>query len=211
MPRTLTLDTIVLKVHDVGEADRFCIVFTKERGKMAIRARGVRKPGSRLGGTLLPLRRITMHVKASSTGYIVTDASIAGEILGNDVRAFLHAQQGIELLLLSLHDEEPLPELFDATAGFLERCFRGADHTVLPYTLRMLHLLGLLPDTGNIRFSRCSPNQMIYIQKSMEGNWESLPALLQKEKEFFSPVCAELLSEALSRAPRAGVIAQAMR
>lgn len=210
MSRSHVFDTLVLQTHDVGEADRFCIIFTKERGKLAVRARGVRKPGSRMGGTILPLRHITMHVRESSAGYVASDASLQGTEHGKGIRAFLQAQQGIELLLLSLHDEEPLPELFDATVAFLERCRVHEEHTVLPYTLRMLHLLGLLPDTENIRFSRCSSSQCEYAKKGMCGDWNRLPDLTVEEKIFFSGLCAELLSDSVSRTPRVGIIAQAM-
>lgn len=210
MSRSHVLDTLVLQTHDVGEADRFCIVFTKERGKLAVRARGVRKPGSRMGGTILPLRHITLHVREGSTGYVASDASLMGTEQNSGIRAFLQAQQGIELLLLSLHDEEPLPDLFDATVAFLERCRVHEEHTVLPFTLRMLHLLGLLPDMENIRFSQCSPAQCDYAKLGMRGDWQALPDLTQTEKIFFSGLCAELLSDSMSRTPRVGVIAQAI-
>lgn len=210
MSRSHVLDAIILQTHDVGEADRFCILFTKERGKLAVRARGVRKPGSRLGGTLLPLQRVTAHVREGSAGYLITDATLLSTAQRHTMRSFLQAQQGIELLLLSLHDDEPLPELFDATRFFLERCHTHEGHAVLPYTLRMLHLLGLLPEGDDIRFSRCTPSQSLYARCSMHGEWSVLPELSLAEKAFFSGLCAELLSEALSRAPKAGVIAQSM-
>jgi hypothetical protein len=51
---------------------------------------------------------------------------------------FLHHQEGIEILLAVLHDEEPLPEVFDLVLAFLEK------PAVLPFTIRLLTLLGLV-------------------------------------------------------------------
>ena len=207
--RTLTLDALVLQTHNVGEADRFCILFTRESGKIAARARAVRKPGSRMGGTLLPLRRIKATLKETPSGYFVVDASLLSMPQTGDLQPFLRAQQGIEILLLSLQDEEPLPELFDATVRFLDRC-GTEEEAVLPFTLRLLHVLGLLPETSGHHFAHCSPAQTAFATKSMEEAWDDLPALTKSEKAFFSGLCAELLSEAIARAPRAGVIAKAM-
>ena len=75
MPKSQELEAIVLQTHNVGEADRFCILLTKERGKIPVRARGVRKPKSRMGGSLLALQRIQVTVHEGSAGFMVTAAS----------------------------------------------------------------------------------------------------------------------------------------
>ena len=58
MAHSESVEAVVLKTYDVGEADRFCIVLTKERGRIAARARGVRKLTSKMGGSLLPLHHV---------------------------------------------------------------------------------------------------------------------------------------------------------
>ena len=59
MPQSQTYEALILQSHDVGEADRFLILFTRERGRLAARARAVRKPKSKMGGSLLPLKLAT--------------------------------------------------------------------------------------------------------------------------------------------------------
>ncbi|MBU1911666.1 recombination protein O N-terminal domain-containing protein, partial [Patescibacteria group bacterium] len=48
MPHSQTYNSIILKAYDVGEADRFLILFTREKGRMTARARAVRKLKSKL-------------------------------------------------------------------------------------------------------------------------------------------------------------------
>ncbi len=141
-----TLDGIVLRTHDVGEADRLCIVLTRERGRMAVRARAVRKLGSRMGALLLPGRRVTADVREDGSYATVVAARLNGEVADlSDPAAFAAAQRGIELLLLLTEDGEPLPAAFDALYQFLHACGAGASRALLPFQLRVLHVLGLLP------------------------------------------------------------------
>lgn len=200
MSRTSTVEAIVLQTHDVGEADRFCILFTKERGKLAARARGVRKPGSKMGGAVLPMSHISVQLTEGSAGFLITDAMRIGSSTDRDIGSFLNAQQGIELLLSTLHDEEPLPEIFRVTLKFLDACATSKSHTVLPFTVTLLHLLGLLPDTDDPYFDRFSDNQKQFIKKSLDSAWDDLPDLYKEERLQFSECCAELISE-LTRSP----------
>lgn len=157
MPRTQIVDAIVLRVFDVGEADRSCVLFTRELGRVFARASGVRKLTSRMGGSLLLFRRVHVLLKESGAGYIV--AGVRG--MGSDERGaqseerstlafFSEAQQGIELLLALVRNEEPLPEVFDATVAFLAACEQGVPHAALRYGFRLVSQLGFLPEDGRV-------------------------------------------------------------
>lgn len=41
-PRTLRVEAVVLSHREMGEADRFVVLFTRERGKIRAIAKGVR-------------------------------------------------------------------------------------------------------------------------------------------------------------------------
>lgn len=147
-----TLDGIVLRTHNVGEADRLCIVLTKERGRMPMRARAVRKLGSRMGALLLPGRRLTLDVREDGGHATIAAARLNGEIADlSDPMGLAAAQQGIELLLVLTEDGEPLPAVFDALFQFLHACGAGAQSALLPFQLRLFHLLGLLPSHADDR------------------------------------------------------------
>jgi DNA repair protein RecO len=147
MKRTEQLEAIVLKTYDVGEADRYCVFFTRERGKVTARASGVRRMKSRMGGAIIPFQHLTLELKRSGVGWIVAGAApctYGG--MHADLASFALCAQGCELLLRLVQEEEESSEAFEATLAFFRACDEGIPHVLLAYTLRLLHLFGFLPD-----------------------------------------------------------------
>jgi len=211
MSHTQSIEAVILQTHNVGEADRFCIMLSKEKGKIAARARGVRKLTSRFGGSVLPLSHISSQIRESSAGYMMTDAKRIQEFGPANISSFVHAQQGVEILLHVLHDEQPLPEIFDALLHFLSYCSTEKEPTSLPFTLQLLHLLGMLPDRENIyRFGTYSSEQITYMESSVTGQWDTLIPLKNNEKKVFSELCALLISEINTRPLNAGAVMRDM-
>lgn len=145
-----TLDGLVLRTYDLGEADRLCIVLTRERGRIAARARAVRRLGSRMGSLLLPGRRLLLDVRESGGfGPVIVAARQNGDIADLSQSAvLLVAQQGIELLLLLTEDDDPLPEVFDLTTQFLHGAGADPSRALQAFQLRLFHVLGFLPQDG---------------------------------------------------------------
>lgn len=188
-------DTLILRTIDVGEADRFCILFTRERGRLAARARGVRRPQSRMGSALLPLQRALVSVQECSGAGLVTAAvPMTGGIPSGDPLAFFRAECGVEILLALLHDEHPFPELFDATAAFFTRSFDG-DHILVAFAFRTLHILGFLPEIP-AHSSPFSTEEQAFIDASQYFPLRPLPMLtdLENVRSF----CTRMLNEQLS-------------
>lgn len=151
MAHSVTLDAIVLRAHDVFEADRFCILFTRERGKLAARARGVRRLKSRMGGSLLPLRHVCVELKEFGNGFLIASAASANDVrIERSLPGFACAEEGVELLLNLLEDHAPMPELFDLTLEFLRLAADPPPVLLAGFMARVLHLLGLLPEASNI-------------------------------------------------------------
>ncbi len=143
MARSVRCPAIVLQTHDVGEADRFCILFTRDAGRVAARARGCRRMGSSMGAALLPLRESMVDLRQSGDAWHVTEA----RSLGNgewSLEQYTNAIRGIELLLVLLEDEQPLHDMYDDLSQFLKACTHNED-PILPFTVRTLQHLGLLP------------------------------------------------------------------
>ncbi len=175
-----TLDGIVLRTYDVGEADRLCIVLTRERGRMAMRARAVRKLGSRMGSLLLPGRRLRVDVRDDGNGATVAAAALNGEIADlSDARSFAAAQQGIELVLLLTEDGEPLPAVFDLLFQYLHVCVVDPERARIVFQLRLFHLLGFLPShLDDRRFALLSSAEQAYVR-------------LCSRNDNFAMLCAE--------------------
>ncbi len=148
MSQRFTERAIILKAYDVGEADRFCILFTEHHGKIAARARAVRKMKSRFGGSILPLQLVQAELTEGSAGYLITGATCLDTHDGSrqDLRAYDDTIAAIRLLLSLLPDDEPDTELFALTCDFFERMSQSHDQILLPaFTLRLLSGIGSLP------------------------------------------------------------------
>lgn len=148
MSRSSVMDGIVMRTIDIGEADRLCILFTKEAGLIAARAKAVRKPGSRMGGTLLPMRRVQVEMVQTDSNAIITGARTIGEMPNdaNDSSLFLFLRfgQAAEMVLMLMEEGEPMPKIHDLLCQFLQ--IAGTEEDPLPaFQLRLLFLLGLLP------------------------------------------------------------------
>lgn len=68
---------MVLGVTPVGESDRRVVILTKERGKIAVFARGARKPNSALVGVTAPFSFGEFNLYEGRTSYTLMSASIS--------------------------------------------------------------------------------------------------------------------------------------
>ena len=59
-PRTYRTSAIVLSRFDLGEADRVLTLLTPHDGKLKAIAKGVRRPGSRIGGSVEPFAELQL-------------------------------------------------------------------------------------------------------------------------------------------------------
>jgi DNA repair protein RecO (recombination protein O) len=77
VPRLYVTDAIVLSRFDYGEADRIMTLFTPEHGKIKAIAKGVRKPTSRLGGSVEPLAELRVALARGRTFDVVTQVQVS--------------------------------------------------------------------------------------------------------------------------------------
>lgn len=171
MSRTLSVDTVILRTIDIGDADRFCIVFTREKGRMAVRAKGVRKMNSRLGGTILPFRHVSLQLSTSDHGNVVTSAT-SHTTLPLDVSTFdtfVRLERGIELLLHLTEDDEPLPRVFDLLLQFIALAPSDDCDPFSAFSVRLLFLLGLLPSSNHDpRFNALPEDAQIFVEAATQ-------------------------------------------
>jgi DNA repair protein RecO (recombination protein O) len=87
-PRRYTTDAIVLSRFDLGEADRVLTLITPGLGKLKAIAKGIRRPTSRLGGSLEPFAELTVALARGRTFDVVTQVSVG--------HAWLHLRDSLE-------------------------------------------------------------------------------------------------------------------
>ena len=88
VPRRYTTDAIVLSRFDLGEADRVLTLITPAGGKLKAIAKGIRRPTSRLGGSLEPFAELTVALARGRTFDVVTEVRVG--------HAWLKLRDGLE-------------------------------------------------------------------------------------------------------------------
>ena len=73
-PRTYRVEAVVLRRIDFGEADRVLVLFTRERGKLAVVAKGVRRLSSRMAGHLELFTQSELQLAKGANLDVVTQA-----------------------------------------------------------------------------------------------------------------------------------------
>jgi DNA repair protein RecO (recombination protein O) len=76
-PRTYRTKAIVLSRFELGEADRVLTLLTPHDGKIRAIAKGVRRPGSRIGGAVEPFAELELLLARARTFDVVTQAQVA--------------------------------------------------------------------------------------------------------------------------------------
>ncbi|QKV54035.1 DNA repair protein RecO [Comamonas antarctica] len=143
----------VLHRYDWSESSLILEVFTRHRGRVALAARGAKKPTSNFRPVLLPLQplRVTYTLGAEGNAEIHTlkGAEWAGGHVMPMADALLSGLYLNELLLRLLARDDPYAALFDVYAGVV-RVLAGTQGETLEPVLRAFELillreLGLLP------------------------------------------------------------------
>lgn len=86
--RTYTVKGIILKRKNIGEADRILTVFTREHGKIQIKAKGVRKIASKRASHIEPLNKTTLTIYKGTGMPVLTEATAAEQF--DDIKTDLH-------------------------------------------------------------------------------------------------------------------------
>ena len=75
-PRRYATDAIVLSRFDYGEADRILTLLTPGSGKLKAIAKGIRRPTSRIGGSLEPFAELRLALAHGRTFDVVTQVEV---------------------------------------------------------------------------------------------------------------------------------------
>ena len=147
--RLYRTEAIILRRADLGEADRLLTIFTPERGKLRVVAKGARKVGSRKGGHVELFTRSKMLIAKARELDIVSQAETveAYRPLRQDLLRSTYAHYLAELLDRFTGEEEESSELYDLLADTLFHLCDAPNPAPVAryYELHLLALAGYQP------------------------------------------------------------------
>lgn len=150
------LDAYVLHRYDWSESSLILELLTRERGRVAVIAKGAKRPTSQLRAILLPFQRVQVTLGRTPADdadiHVLRQAEWAGGGPLLPPAALFHGFYLNELLLKLLARQDPHPALFDAYADTLPALASGeealAQAGLRAFELCALREGGFLPDLG---------------------------------------------------------------
>jgi len=150
IPRRYTTDAIVLSRFDLGEADRVLTLITPASGKLKAIAKCVRRPTSRLGGSLEPFAELTVGLARGRTFDVVTEVRVGHAWLNlrDSLESAATAWYLAELADRSLEERHAAEPLY----ALLRRAYELLDANMSPgrvarwYEMHLLDELGQRPE-----------------------------------------------------------------
>jgi len=150
------LAAFVLHRYDWSESSLILDLFTREQGRLAVAAKGAKRPHSQLRAVLLPFQRVQVSLGRVPTGEGASEvqtlrhAEWAGGAAMLTGAALFSGFYLNELLMKLLARHDPHPGLFDAYAATLP-VLAARDETSVQAALRafeltLLRQAGLLPE-----------------------------------------------------------------
>ena len=156
--RNAPLTAFVLHRYDWSESSLILDLFTREQGRVAVAAKGAKRPFSQLRSVLLPFQRIQITLGRQATG---EDAREVQNLRGADWTGGAAMLTGAslfsgfyvnELLMKLVARHDPHPALFDAYAATVaalgEAGEAGGQAALRAFEIVLLKEIGLLPDLG---------------------------------------------------------------
>lgn len=135
---------------DFGEADRIITIFTPERGKLRVIAKGARKPLSRTGRCLEFFTRCSLLLAKGRELDVVSDASAIEQFdrLRTDLSAFGHASHMVELLNRLTEDRQENEGAYTLLSNSLQLLADGVNPWLVTrhYEWALLALSGHRPE-----------------------------------------------------------------
>ncbi len=147
------LNAFVLHSHDWSETSLIVELFTRERGRVVVAAKGAKRPTSNFRPVLLPF--VPLHIQLGKTPadeqaevHNLRSAEWAGGQALLPASALLGAYYLNELLLKLLARQDAHAALFDAYANTLATLAQASSEApgLRAFELALLRELGLLPD-----------------------------------------------------------------
>lgn len=145
-------EAVVLRSLDYGETSQIVTLFTREKGKLGVMAKGARRLKSSFGATLQPMAytQVVFYYKPTRTLQTLSESSHVESFhsLRRDLKSITVGLRIVELVDALMEEEDAQPEVF----ALLVRTLRQLDIAETRVTnlwlyaqLRLAQMLGVAP------------------------------------------------------------------
>ena len=168
---------IVLKRKNIGEADRLLTIFTRESGKLQVKATGVRKITSRRSSHIEPLNHITFMLHKGKGMPLLTEVvTVASyEVIKKDLKKIglaYHICEIIDGLCAEGQENDYIFGLLKKILSDIEEGRSIMQH-MYDFEMDLLHHLGFYPKGEE----RENFNPSVYIEGLLERKLKARPLL----------------------------------
>jgi DNA repair protein RecO (recombination protein O) len=177
------IDAIVLKKINYGDSDRIYTLLTRDRGKISVLAKGVRKISSRRSGNLDTLNRVVVSISENHAGFkILTEAKTLNSFkeLKRSLEKSLSAYYMAELINKSVEENMESSGIFDLLNKALEKTEEETGNITLvvnKFEIRLMKALGYEITLEKLRsFGREDLDRKLkeYVKDSLGEDFKSL-------------------------------------
>lgn len=176
------VEGIILKRRNLGEADRILTVFSLQKGKISVLAKGVRRITSRRSGNVELLNRSLMYLHQAKSFLILTEATVLDtyQRLKENLTLSTVAFHIIELVDKLTAENQDNPVLYEDLVQILERLSKNPRQILVrAFEAKILSNLGFI----SFREAREGGAIGEILKKLEEGSWEEIEKIKIEEKE----------------------------
>lgn len=148
--RLYRVSAVVIRQRELGEADRVLVLYSHERGKLSAVAKGVKRPRSKLAGSLQLFSQAEVQLAAGRSLDVVTQARSVNAFyhLRQDMQRYVHASYAAELVDALTEEGMADPGLFELLVETLSALDAGGSPATLTHSfeVKLLSRLGYGPE-----------------------------------------------------------------
>jgi DNA repair protein RecO (recombination protein O) len=145
-------EAVVLRALKYGETSQIVTLFTREKGKLAVIAKGSRLPKSRFGSTLQPMSytEVVLYYKATRGLQTLTESAHVKPFhdIGRDLQKMTVGLRAVELIYALMQEEQEHADVFNLLLHTLSHLNAATERVrnLLPlFQMRLAALLGFAP------------------------------------------------------------------
>jgi DNA repair protein RecO (recombination protein O) len=137
--RLYRVSAVVIRQRELGEADRVLVLYSHERGKLSAVAKGVKRPRSKLAGSLQLFSQAEVQLASGRSLDVVTQARSVNAFyrIRQEMQRYLRASYAAELVDVMTEEGMADPGLFELLVGTLSALDSGGNPVTLTYSFEV--------------------------------------------------------------------------